>query len=190
MQFRSFTPTVEAKIPALIDDLHAQGARAWILDLRQNGGGNLRVFATIASLFVQEGTLGVTVDRSGAESQIVTKSDHYRPYASPLAVLVGSSSASAAELLTADLQEYGVARVFGETTAGCFSTSQLFRLSDGTGMWVTTRALQSGLERRDVHKRGVSPDVSVPVSRTDLANGADPPLDTALRWLGEHQSHK
>ncbi|HEV2126328.1 MAG TPA: S41 family peptidase, partial [Chloroflexota bacterium] len=141
VQFRSFSQAVESALPALLEDLYAQGARAWVLDLRQNGGGSLPTFTEIASLFVPEGTLGVTVDRSGVESRIVATGGVFKPFATPLAVLVGGNSASASELLTADLQEYGAARVFGETTAGCFGTSQLFRLPDGSGMWVTTRAL-------------------------------------------------
>lgn len=187
VQFRSFSQSVESTLPTLLEELYAQGARAWVLDLRQNGGGSLPTFTEIASLFVEEGTLGVTVDRSGVESRIIATGGVFKPFATPLAVLVGGNSASASELLTADLQEYGAARVFGETTAGCFGTSQLFRLPDGSGMWVTTRALQSGIERRDVHKRGVTPDVIIPLSRADLAKGSDPQLDAAVAWLREQQ---
>ncbi|HEU5315888.1 MAG TPA: S41 family peptidase [Chloroflexota bacterium] len=183
VQLKSFVRSIEPELPKMIDELHEQGARAWVLDLRNNGGGSVPTFAAVASLFIKDGTLGVTTDRNGSESIINTVRVGHREFAQPLAVLVNSLSASASELLAADLQEYGAGRVFGETTAGCFGNSQLFRLPDGSAMWITVRALQSGLERRDVHKLGVTPDEIVPRSREDLAAGRDPQLEAALTWL-------
>jgi carboxyl-terminal processing protease len=188
VQLKTFVRSVEPLLPQAIDELRAQGAQRWVLDLRNNGGGSVPTFAAVASLFIKEGTLGVTTDRSGAESLISTVrgAAEHRDFARPLAVLVNSLSASASELLAADLQEYGAGRVFGETTAGCFGNSQLFRLPDGSAMWITVRSLQSGLERRDVHKQGVTPDEVVTRSREDLAQGRDPQLEAALAWLGNN----
>jgi len=186
VQLKSFVRSVEPELPRVIDELHDQGARGWVLDLRNNGGGSVPTFAAVASLFIKEGTLGVTTDRNGAETFISTVKagqPTQKEFTQPLAVLVNSLSASASELLAADLQEYGMARVFGETTAGCFGNSQLFRLPDGSAMWITVRALQSGLARRDVHKLGVTPDEVVQRSRDDLAAGRDPQLEAALQWL-------
>ena len=100
-------------------------------------------------------------------------------------MLVDRQSASAAELLAADLQEYGAARLFGSTTAGCFGTSRLFRLPDGSGLWLTVSALQSGLARRDVHRVGLDPDEAVGRTRSELASGVDGPLARALAWVTE-----
>ena len=188
VQLKTFVRSVEPLLPQAIEDLRAQGAQRWVLDLRNNGGGSVPTFAVVASLFIKEGTLGVTTDRSGTETLISTVRGQapHKALDGPLAVLVNSLSASASELLAADLQEYGAGRVFGETTAGCFGNSQLFRLPDGTAMWITVRSLQSGLERRDVHKQGVTPDEVVRRSRDDLASGRDPQLDAALAWLGTH----
>ena len=188
VQLKTFVRSVEPLLPQVLDELRAQGAQAWVLDLRNNGGGSVPTFAAVASLFIKEGTLGVTTDRSGAETLISTVrgASPHKDFARPLAVLVNSLSASASELLAADLQEYGAGRVFGETTAGCFGNSQLFRLPDGSAMWITVRSLQSGLARRDVHKQGVTPDEVVARSREDLAQGRDPQLEAALAWLGNH----
>lgn len=188
VQLKTFVRSVEPLLPQAIDDLRAQGAQRWVLDLRNNGGGSVPTFAVVASLFIKEGTLGVTTDRTGAETLISTVRTQglHKDLDGPLAVLVNSLSASASELLAADLQEYGAGRVFGETTAGCFGNSQLFRLPDGSAMWITVRSLQSGLERRDVHKHGVTPDEVVRRSREDLASGRDPQLDAALAWLGSN----
>jgi carboxyl-terminal processing protease len=180
---REFSRSAEAALPAKLEELHAAGATHWVLDLRGNRGGNLQTFTRLGSLFLEEGTLAVTVDRNGAESAISADGTTYRPYLRPLAVLVDRQSASAAELLAADLQEYGAARLFGSTTAGCFGTSRLFRLPDGSGLWLTVSALQSGLARRDVHRVGLDPDEAVNRTRSELASGVDGPLARALTWV-------
>jgi carboxyl-terminal processing protease len=169
----------------MLEELHAAGATRWVLDLRGNRGGNLSTFTHLGSLFLEEGALAVLVDRNGAESTISANGEAYRPYLRPLAVLVDRQSASAAELLAADLQEYGTARLFGSTTAGCFGTSRLFRLPDGSGLWLTVSALQSGLARRDVHRVGLDPDEAVGRTRSELASGVDGPLARALAWVAE-----
>ncbi|MGI8423454.1 MAG: S41 family peptidase [Chloroflexota bacterium] len=192
VQLKTFVRSVERLLPQAIEELRVQGAQRWVLDLRNNGGGSVPTFAVVASTFIKEGTLGVTIDRNGAETLISTirgapgSQNGHKEFTLPLAVLVNSLSASASELLAADLQEYGAGRVFGETTAGCFGNSQLFRLPDGSAMWITVRALQSGLARRDVHKHGVTPDEVVRRSREDLASGRDPQLEAALAWLGNN----
>lgn len=180
---REFTHSAEASLPATLDELRDAGATHWVLDLRGNRGGNLQTFHRLASLFIQSGTLAVTVDRSGAEAPLRAAGGAYRPYVQPLAVLVDGQSASAAELLAANLQEYGAARLFGTTTAGCFGTSRLFRLPDGSALWLTVGALHSGLARRNVHGVGLAPDEAVARTRADLASGHDTPLVRALAWV-------
>jgi carboxyl-terminal processing protease len=185
VSLREFSRAAEAALPAKVEELRAAGATHWVLDLRGNRGGNLNTFTRLASLFIPEGTLAVTIDRDGAEAAIRAEGAAFRPYMRPLAVLVDRQSASASELLAADLQEYGAARLFGATTAGCFGTSRLFRLPDGSALWLTVSALQSGLERRDVHRVGLEPDEAVARSRGELAAGVDGPLARALSWVVE-----
>jgi C-terminal peptidase prc len=187
IRMRAFARPVEAALPPLVEELRANGAVGWILDLRDNTGGEVRTFAAAASLFINEKQLGMTISRDGTEIPIVGDSAAHRPYTQPLAVLVSKLSASAAELMAADVQDFGAGRLFGTTTSGCFGTSQLYRLPDGTAYWVTTRALQSGGARRDVHKTGVVPDEVIVRTRDDLATGRDPQLARALEWLGTGQ---
>ncbi|MBI3973682.1 MAG: PDZ domain-containing protein [Chloroflexi bacterium] len=183
LQLRSFSRPVEAALAAALDELRAMGATAWVLDLRGNGGGELRTFGRVASQLIGGGPLAVMVERSGSEVVLEAEADAFKDYVQPLAVLVDRNTASAAELLTIDLQEYGAARSFGTTTSGCFGISQLFPLPDGAALWLTVRALQSGLERRDIHKVGVMPDEEVARTRDDLVGGIDGPLARALAWV-------
>ena len=192
VRFRSFAQPAVAPFIEAVTTLRGAPVRGWVIDLRENGGGDLGVFERVASQFLS-GPLAVTVERDGAprtmmmrvagESDDPTSIDHL-----PVAVLVNGETASAAELFAGDLGDYGVGRLFGERTAGCFGTSRLFRLPDGSGVWITVSALQTGVARRDVHRTGLVPSVAVALRREDLASGRDAGLEAALTWLQDRLS--
>jgi carboxyl-terminal processing protease len=183
VRVRSFVGPSVAEVRGALERLRAAGAGQWVLDLRDNSGGDLDTFRRIASNLIPQGTLAVTTDRSGKAARLPVDGRAFVPFVQPLAVLVDGHSASAAELLAADLQDYGLARLFGTATAGCFGTSQPFPLPDGSALWLTVSTLKSGLAERDVHKVGVVPDEVVARSRSDLVAGQDPQLARAVAWL-------
>ena len=176
-----------------INRMRDQGVRAWVVDLRENGGGDVGLFVRIASLFISGGPLAHTVAREGTPRTIWATSDLQSGAdgpatprlvdGMPVAVLVGRNTASAAELLAGDLEDYRIGRLFGETTAGCFGTSRIYRLPDGSGVWITVSALQTGIGHRDVHRVGLEPAVTVLRTRADMASGRDPVVDRAVEWL-------
>jgi carboxyl-terminal processing protease len=187
VRFRSFAQPAVAPVTEAISALRGQAVRGWVLDLRENGGGDLGVFERVASQFLS-GPLAVTVDRDGAPrtltSRGTTGSDAPQSVDRlPVAVLVNGETASAAELLAGDFGDYGIGRLFGERTAGCFGTSRLFRLPDGSGMWITVSVLQTGVARRDVHRSGFTPSEVVLLRRNDLAVGRDSVMEASFAWL-------
>lgn len=176
-----------------VNRMRDQGVRAWVVDLRENGGGDVGIFVRIASLFISEGPLANTVAREGTPRTIWATSDGQSTAAGaattrlvdgmPVAILVGRNTASAAELLAGDLEDYRIGHLFGETTAGCFGTSRIYRLPDGSGVWITVSTLQTGIRHRDVHRVGLEPAVTVLRTRDDMASGHDPVVDRAVAWL-------
>jgi carboxyl-terminal processing protease len=192
VRFRSFAqPAVTPFIDA-VTTLRNAAVKGWILDLRENGGGDLGVFERVASQFLS-GPLAVTVERDSVPRTMVSRAaDRSETPGSvdrlPVAVLVNGETASAAELLAGDFGDYGVGRLFGERTAGCFGTSRLFRLPDGSGVWITVSVLQTGVARRDVHRSGFAPTVPVVLRRDDLAVGRDEAVEASLAWLQERLS--
>lgn len=108
------------QIAEAIGSLTASGAQGLVLDLRNNGGGELGVAVRIASLFLGAGRSVVT-SRSLYPQTIPSR--NYRtsePAATslPLVVLVNAHSASASELLAGALQDYGRALIVGDRTFG------------------------------------------------------------------------
>ena len=104
-----------------------------------------------------------------------------------MAVLVDANSRSAAELTPAALQEARRAVVVGAPTAGAVLISQETRLPDG-GRLSLSRAdfVTSGGVR--LEKRGVTPDLSAPLTLEDRRAGRDPGLEAAVAALAGTQA--
>ena len=96
-----------------------------ILDVRFNGGGSLEEALQMAGIFIDEGPLTGTKDRSG---KVVFLKDPNRGtiYDGPLILLINGQSASASELLAAVLQDYNRAIVVGSASYGKATMQAIF----------------------------------------------------------------
>jgi carboxyl-terminal processing protease len=156
-----------------------EGARAMILDLRDNPGGLVLAAQAIASQFL-DGEL-VMVERGR---------DYEYPWevidgglASPsmqLLVLVNRASASASEVLAAVLKEQGRATVIGEPTFGKNLVQQVYTARDGGELRITVARWETP-DGLDIGITGLEPDIAV---APDVVGGTDPILDEALSLLG------
>ena len=93
-------------------------------------------------------------------------------------VLVNGSTASASEIVAGALQDYEKATIVGETTYGKGVVQQLFNLSDGGRLKVTTASWYTPKER-SINKEGIEPDVKVERTYEDINAMRDPQLDKA-----------
>ena len=66
VRLSDFGTTSGDEVRAALLDGHAKGAKAYILDLRDNGGGLLDAAVAISSLFIPQGTIVSTIRRDGA----------------------------------------------------------------------------------------------------------------------------
>jgi carboxyl-terminal processing protease len=164
-----------------VADLKAKGARALILDLRDNGGGRLTVGSRLLSHFLPAGALLYQeIDRSG-DLDMPTAVESER-YPLPLVVLVNEATASMGEIFAAALQEHGVAQVVGSTTAGDVARAQMHPLPDGSALMVTEMEVRSPTGKV-LNKVGVVPDDVVAVDLAAARASADPVLDEAVSIL-------
>ncbi len=180
----SFTAGAHAQLRAAIDrGLHAH-ARGIVLDLRGNGGGLLDEAVLVASIFIDHGTIVSTQGR--ARPREVFQSQGGAIAASiPVVVLVDHGTASAAEIVTAALQDHHRAKVVGQHTFGKGVFQEIRPLSNGGALDITVgeyftpngRNLGGGGVREG---SGVTPDVPA-VARPQEAR--DVPLDVALALL-------
>ena len=158
-------------------------APACIVDLRQNLGG--QVFSldiTLGEFFDHRVEVGVFTHRNGWK-----ESDHSLPlfsahYPGPLVVLVGTLSASSAEIFSRVLQASGRAVVIGRKTAGAVRGSYTYDLRDGGALQVSVLDYRAP-DGKPLEGVGVTPDIVVPLSIADLRAGTDPDLTAALLRL-------
>lgn len=135
-----------------------------IIDLRNNPGGLLSAATEVANLFIPEGLLVYT---KGREAEPVRRFEAARARAIfdvkiPLVVLVNKGSASASEIVAGALQDTGRAVLLGETTFGKGSVQTIRPMTDGSAIKLTV-ALYYTPAGRQIHKKGLVPDIVVPI---------------------------
>jgi carboxyl-terminal processing protease len=150
-------------------------ARGYILDLRFNGGGFLDAAVDISSLFIPQGTIVSTIDRAGNRD---TKSATGRAIGTaPLVVLVNKYTASASEITAGAIQDYHAGTILGTKTFGKGVVQSVYDLPDQGAMKITTSRYVTPMGR-DIHHKGITPDVVVD-QRVDLPI-LDSPADKQL----------
>ncbi|MGH2587242.1 MAG: S41 family peptidase [Dehalococcoidia bacterium] len=159
--------------------LQNAGARAFVLDLRGNPGGDPFTSVDIASNFVQNGPIFVAIDRDGRRQAYPANKSRTLVEA-PLVVLIDGGSASGAEVVASALSEYGAAYLIGTTTCGCLSVGQSARLGDKSEIIVTVQQAVTGKLERSLEGVGLDPDEVVREPRSGEPDGQ---LSRAVEYL-------
>jgi carboxyl-terminal processing protease len=170
IQLTQFSDRTGAEFRQALKRLQEQGIQALILDLRNNPGGLLDAAVEVAEPFFKPGELIVYTQGRTAESRQERRAGRSAGgVVMPVAVLVNSGTASAAEIVAGALKDTARAVVVGETTFGKGSVQTLFRLQDGEALRLTTAHYYtpSGVI---IHEKGIEPQVRVVVSPEDEAN--------------------
>ena len=132
----SFTSGAHAEVYAALNKLKKQGARAYIFDLRNNGGGLVDEAQLIASAFIAEGPIVTTRGRNVPTRTLDATGNPVVPTA-PLVVLTNGGTASASEIVAGALQDVGRATLVGEKTFGKGVFQQVIELSNGGALDIT-----------------------------------------------------
>lgn len=141
-----------------LDNLMAQGARALILDLRDNPGGWVDDAQKIADMFMDEGEVASLVYRDGTTEFYTTTTDG-NENTLPLVVLMNEFSASASEILAGALQDRERATIMGTQSYGKGIVQYVLPVGTrGAGMQLTVAQYYTP-NGNEVHKLGITPDV-------------------------------
>ena len=162
---------------AALNDLESKGMQGLVIDLRGNPGGSLTTVTDMLKLLLPEGTIVSTKDKNGNTEEITCDGKH--EFTKPLAVLVNQYSASASEIFSGAIQDYGTGTIVGMTTYGKGVVQQLMDLGDGTCLKVTIAEYYTP-SGRSTNGTGVEPDVEVEYEYDENNPDADNQLDKAL----------
>lgn len=161
-----------------LDNLMSQGAKALVIDLRDNPGGWVDDAQKVADMFLEEGNVASLVYRDGTTELYTTTTDG-KENPIPLVVLVNEYSASASEILAGALQDRGRATIVGTQTFGKGVVQYVLPVGTrGAGMQLTVAQYYTP-NGNEVHKVGITPDIeaSLPEGDTTMYDIGD--LDDA-----------
>ncbi|MBK7630091.1 MAG: carboxy terminal-processing peptidase [Ignavibacteriales bacterium] len=181
--FKSTTKDVRK----ILDSLKTENVDGVIIDLREDGGGSLQEAIELTGLFIKNGPV-VQVKNSDGNIDIAKDPDPSIVYDGPLAVLVNRFSASASEIFSGAIQDYGRGFIIGEQTYGKGTVQNLIdlnRLSSqknlNLGQVKLTIAKYYRINGGSTQNLGVVPDISFPsmIDPKDFGESSEP---SALPW--------
>jgi carboxyl-terminal processing protease len=179
VQFATFSEGAHGELRATIERLYRDGAEGLLLDLRGNGGGLLNEAVLSAGTFVEDGVVVSTSTRSAGDEDYQAPGEALDP--KPTVVLTNRDTASAAEILAAALQDYGLATLVGTPTYGKNTVQEIIRLTAGGALDLTIGEYVTS-EGKSLAKRGVRPDVT---AADRPATPADEGREAGLRELAD-----
>jgi carboxyl-terminal processing protease len=179
---RSFSQDAGKSVRSALLDLAKRGAKAYVFDLRGNGGGYESAAVHVASAFIASGPIVSDEGRGGKRKISLADGNAVPPL--PLAVLVDHNSASGSELVAGAIQDRRAGTLVGTRTFGKGLAQEMFALPDGSAIKLTTaRYYTAG--GRFIDRTGLVPDIVVdePAGSQPGVPGHDAQLDRALALL-------
>ena len=177
-----------AELDAALDRLQKQGARALVLDLRDNGGGYLEAAVAVSSKFIPSGPI-VSVE-SRASNITTLDADDTAITPIPLVVLVNGYTASASEITSGAIQDSAVGTIMGTKTFGKGVVQTIIPLPDGSAIKVTTARYLTP-RNRDINHLGITPDIVVGENKHPQFGqpAKDDQLTRAIQYLDDKLAH-
>lgn len=166
------------KVQGFAKEFKDKGISKVILDLRGNGGGYVSAAEDLLSLWLDGEKILIQKSKHFGNSSNTSSSGKAILSDMKTIVLVNGSSASASEIVAGALQDYGKATIVGEKTYGKGVVQNLYDLSGGTVLKVTTAEWYTPNDR-SINGEGITPDIEVERTYEDINAMRDPQLDKA-----------
>ncbi|UEG51464.1 S41 family peptidase [Mucilaginibacter daejeonensis] len=200
--FGSVSDTASVNFAKRIQDLimdtdTQQEIKGWVVDMRQNGGGNMAPMIAGLGPLIGEGTVGYFVypdskdrtrnvwtynkgsfDVDGRKQVSVKRPYTLRKQDSKIAVLIGPNTGSSGEMATLSFVGRPDTKLFGEPTAGYMTTNQSIKLSTGAYLYLATGYAAD--RNKKSYLTDIKPDLKV---ATEKDKEKDKALDEAMAWL-------
>lgn len=173
-----FSEDTGTLVQSFTKDFKNKGINKVILDLRNNGGGYVTAARDLLSLWIDGDK--ILTQKSATIGQTITYAKRGEATLKDMKtiVLVNNATASASEIVAGALKDYKKATILGTKTYGKGVVQTMLELSGGSLLKITTAHWYTP-EGQTINKTGISPDVEVERSYSDINSGKDPQLDKA-----------
>jgi carboxyl-terminal processing protease len=160
-----------------VERLYQQGAEGLVLDLRGNGGGLITEAVLVSSIFVPSGPIVSTHGRT-QETRTFDAAGGALPR-HPMVVLINGDTASASEIVTAALEDAGLATVVGTRSFGKGTFQEVVPLNNGGALDLTVGEYLTR-DGTSINGTGIKPQVK---AKDDPSTKPDEGKDQALQVL-------
>lgn len=188
IQLKSFNGNAVEKFQEAMDAVESRGCTGIVLDLRDNGGGDLSILEKIGNMILPEGVIIYAQDRHGNRISEINSSGADMDL--PMVILTNSNTASASEALAGAARDRGTAVLVGTKTFGKGIMQTTYTL-DNEGAFKLTTAKYYLPSGECIHEIGLTPEYEVALpdgqeSRTYyMTDQEDTQLQKALEILGQ-----
>jgi len=173
-----FTTGVHGELRRAVERQRAAGAKGVLIDMRNNGGGLLNEAVLVSSIFIERGRIVSTKGRMPRANKVYDAAGGALKGSFPIVVLANHDTASAAEIVTAALQERRGAKVVGTRTFGKGVFQEVREMSNGGALDITVgqyftpngHNLGGGGVKEGA---GIAPDIRVPDAKRQLPVALD-----------------
>lgn len=155
-----------------------KGINKVILDLRNNGGGYVKAARDLLSLWLDGDKILTQKSTSTGQTITYAKRGEAILKDTKTVVLVNNATASASEIVAGALKEYHKATIVGVKTYGKGVVQTILELSGGSLLKVTTAHWYTPNDQT-INKTGITPDIEIARSYSDINSGKDPQMDKA-----------
>lgn len=185
MYIAQFTRETAIDFRSALTSLIDKNIRGLVIDLRGNPGGLLDTVVSMCSYFLDKNDLVIyTQGREKAHQKKYFAHGGLKFRDIPIVILIDGGSASASEILSACLHDYGKAVLVGEKSYGKGSVQTIVDLRDGSAIRFTIAKYytKSGTP---IHNVGIKPDVEIKLNKEEQKSLNDVlgdlyPLDSEL----------
>ncbi|MEQ8225548.1 MAG: S41 family peptidase [Candidatus Eremiobacterota bacterium] len=178
IRIRIFGETTKDEFEEALSQI--DGTKGLIIDLRNNGGGLVEAAVSICSHFIPGGKTIVTIKEKNKED--VKTSEGLSPVNKPVVILVNAYTASASEITSGALQDYGIATLVGKNTFGKGCVQSITDLKSEGAVKITI-ANYFTPKGRAIHHIGLKPDVTVEMEESLAGRNNDVQLKKAIEML-------
>lgn len=159
ISIKAFEENVGDDFKKKANELKGQGMKGLVLDLRDNPGGYMSECVSVVSNFIEKGKPIVsTVDKYGETEKSLSKGGDL--IGMPLVVLINGNSASASEVVSGAIRDYGVGTLVGEKSFGKGIVQIPVEQKNGSALKVTISKYYTP-NGENIHKTGIKPEVEI-----------------------------
>lgn len=175
-----FGDKTDGEWDAAVSEVLTKQIKGIIVDMRNNPGGLLSSSIHLASEF----TRGTIVKQEFSDgSQTSMSADHQgKLLKTPLVVVVNDGSASAAEIFAGAIQDSRRGEIIGTKTFGKGTVQDVVDLPQGAGLHITIAKWLTP-KGNSIHGNGITPDIIVELTDSDIEGEKDPQIEKAMEFL-------